>query len=335
MVAAKLPPKKVSRGVKANELGTVINGPEFLRISSNEWPITPNVSIDREDTELKKYHVRNAKILAAQLNQDNTLLDPRGFSSWTRLVMVTARILSPRIKWLKDLTTTIFRWPSHKRINEAKLYWIRDAQKDLDFDNRHIMKLEPIYDDTDQVYRVGGRIHNAPISYDIRHPYLLPKKSYISYLIALEGHKYSLHGGHLRTAAEIRKTYWIIGDINLSRQVVRQCVICIRYRGKTVEQRMAGLPHFRIKPCTPPFQTTIVDYLGPVNVKLNRNTVTKGYCAVFTCAVTRAVHLECVQDLSTAAFLQALERFISIRGAPGLYISDNATCFRGADNEIR
>ena len=97
---------------------------------------------------------------------------------------------------------------------------------------------------------------------------------------------------------------------------------------------MSDLPDFRVKPCTPPFQTTLVDYLGPVNVKLNRNTTTKGYCAVFTCAVTRAVHLTCVQDLSTQAFLQALERFVSIRGAPSMLISDNATCFRGADNVI-
>ena len=97
---------------------------------------------------------------------------------------------------------------------------------------------------------------------------------------------------------------------------------------------MADLPEFRISPCTPPFQSTLVDYLGPVSVKLSRNTTTKGYCAVFTCAVTRAVHLTCVQDLTTQAFLQAFERFVSIRGAPSLLVSDNGTCFRGANNTI-
>jgi hypothetical protein len=35
------------------------------------------------------------------------------------------------------------------------------------------------------------------------------------------------------------------------------------------------------------------------------------------------------------AFLQARERFISIRGAPARMIGYNATCFRGADNEMR
>ena len=78
----------------------------------------------------------------------------------------------------------------------------------------------------------------------------------------------------------------------------------------------------------------ILDYVGPIQVKLTRNTVAKGWCAVFVCAVVQAVHLTCVQDLSTSAFLQALERFISVRGARSLIISDNSTCFRGADNEI-
>lgn len=46
------------------------------------------------------------------------------------------------------------------------------------------------------------------------------------------------------------------------------------------------------------------------------------------------MHLTCVQDLSTQAFLQALDRFVSIRGAPATIISDNGNCFRGAHNRI-
>ncbi|XP_014675877.1 PREDICTED: uncharacterized protein LOC106815867 [Priapulus caudatus] len=267
------------------------------------------------------------------------IVDPKKFSSWTRLVMITARVMSlrdlPKNQWVKELTSQLAKFPSRRRIKEAEMYWIRHAQRDVNFDDHHIMKLHPFLDEEDQVYRVGGRVHKAPLSYDIRHPYLLPKKSHISLLIARERHRHALHGGHLRTAVEIRTTYWILGDVNLSRQVVRSCKVCRRFRGRPLDQQMADLPAFRVMPFSPPFHTTVVDYLGPVNVKLNRNTVTKGYCAVFTCAVLRAVHLTCVQDLTTSAFLQALERFVSTRGAPALIVSDNATCFRGADNEVR
>ncbi|XP_072173118.1 uncharacterized protein [Diadema setosum] len=189
------------------------------------------------------------------------------------------------------------------------------------------MKLDPFYDEDDQVYRVGGRIDRAPLSFDVRHPYLLPRKNHISLLIVRDRHIHALHGGHLRTATDVRKKYWIVGDTSISKHVVQECVVCRKHRGKPVQQKMSDLPDYRVKPCTPPFQTILVD-LGPVNVKLSRNTTTKGYCAVCTCAVTRAVHLTCVQDLSTQAFLQALERFVSITF---MLISDNGTCFRGAD----
>ncbi|XP_041457508.1 uncharacterized protein LOC121409664 [Lytechinus variegatus] len=251
--------------------------------------------------------------------------------------MVTARVLSvrelPKSQWLKQLMIQIAQWPSHKFIREAERYWIRQAQKDINFHDPNILKLDPFLDE-DGVYRVGGRLDRAPLSYDLRHPYLLPKKCHISYLLVRDSHVHAVHGGYLRTATEVRKKFWIIGDISLARHVVRNCVTCKRYKGKPVQQRMADLPSFRVTPCAPPFKTTLVDYLGPINVKLNRNTTTKGYCALFTCAVTRAVHLTVVQDLSTQSFLQALERFVSIRGAPATMISDipnisdYKSCFR-------
>ncbi|XP_033097517.1 uncharacterized protein LOC117101626 [Anneissia japonica] len=252
--------------------------------------------------------------------------------------MITARVLSlkelPKNLWLKRLTQQISQWPSSKLLREAELYWIRQAQTGINFNYHNIMKLDPIFDENERVYRVGGRMDNAPLSYDVRHPYLLPKESHFSLIIVRDRHTHALHGGHLRTATKVRKRYWIVGDTNISKVVVRQCIICRRHKGKPIEQRMADLPDFRVNPCSPPFKTTLVDYLGPVNVKLNRNTTTKCYCAVFTCAVIRAVHLTCVQDLSTQAFLQALERLVSIRGAPSLLVSDNGTCFRGANNTI-
>ncbi|XP_064643563.1 uncharacterized protein LOC135497662 [Lineus longissimus] len=290
----------ISRGVTADRAMDVIKGPDYLRLPPSDWPHTPEVNIDHEDKELKKFHVQNAKVLAFNVTTPQPVIDPTTFSSWPRLIMVTA-----------------------------------DFERDIDFTDHHIMRHNPIFDEASQVHRVGGRVDKAPLSYDMRHPYLLPKKGHISLLITRERHRHALHGAHLRTVTEIRRTYWIVGDVRLAKAVIRVCKVYIRNRGKPPQQFMAELPNFRIKPFTPVFHTTLVDYLGPVFVKLNRNTTTKGYCAVFTCAVVRAVHLTCVQDLTTEAFLQALERFISFRGAPSLMLSDNATCFRGADKELR
>ena len=332
----------VSRGSDAKGMQSVIDGPTFLKLPPSSWPETPRtVPVEEVEGERKKFHIRNAKMMALKANavsQPTPFVDPTDFSSWQRLKMVTARVLSlreiPKKEWLKKLTQQISQWPSSKLLKEAELYWIREAQKDVNFQDPNIMRLDPFYDEDDKVFRVGGRIRHAPLSYDIRHPYLLPRGSHISLLVVRDGHSLALHGGQLRTAAEVRKRYWVIGDSVLSKRVVKNCIVCKKHRGRPLEQKMADLPESRVKPCTPPFQTTLVDYLGPINVKVNRNTTAKGYCAVFTCATTRAVHLTCVPDLSTQAFLQALDRFISIRGAPATIISDNGTCFRGAHNTI-
>ena len=142
------------------------------------------------------------------------------------------------------------------------MYWIRQAQRDINFQDPIIMKLDPFLDEDGQVYLVGGRVGSAPMSYDVRHPYLLPEKSHISLLIVRDRHTHALHGGHLRTAAEVRKKYWIVGDMNLSKNVAHNCVICRTHRGKPIQQKMADLPEFRVRPCSPPFQTTLWTTLG-------------------------------------------------------------------------
>ena len=58
------------------------------------------------------------------------------------------------------------------------------------------------------------------------------------------------------------------------------------------------------------------------------------YVCLFTCGVTRAVHLEIVSDLSVETFLQALRRFVARRSLPRVMLSDNASTYEAAANEL-
>ncbi|XP_011169944.1 uncharacterized protein LOC105202948 [Solenopsis invicta] len=78
-----------------------------------------------------------------------------------------------------------------------------------------------------------------------------------------------------------------------------------------------------------------IDYGGPFVIKIWRNKTDKAYMCIFVCFLTRAVHLELVVDLSTAAFMRALQRFIARRGKCASIYSDNAKNFVGANNELR
>lgn len=76
---------------------------------------------------------------------------------------------------------------------------------------------------------------------------------------------------------------------------------------------------------------------GPFYITMSRHRGVKSqkaYLCLFICMSTKALHLELVSDLTTAAFMAALKRFIARRG-PVLYLySDNGTNFIGAKNQL-
>lgn len=166
--------------------------------------------------------------------------------------MITARVFSLKAihkkEWLKRLTQQLAQWPSVGFQREAELYWIRVAQRYIDFQDHNIMRLDPFFDDKNKVYRVGGQIHHAPLSYDIRHPYLLPRANHTSFLIVRKAHVLALHGWQLRTASQVRKRYWVVGDTKLSKNVVRRFTIGRRHKGRPLEQKMADLLASRVTP---------------------------------------------------------------------------------------
>ena len=67
----------------------------------------------------------------------------------------------------------------------------------------------------------------------------------------------------------------------------------------------------------------------------DRGHENKVYVCLFTCAVSRAVHLEIVTDLSVATFLQAFRRFSSRKSLPKILISVNASAYMAAAEELQ
>ena len=59
------------------------------------------------------------------------------------------------------------------------------------------------------------------------------------------------------------------------------------------------------------------------------------YGYLFTCLVIRAVHIEVVSSLDTDSFLNALRRFINLRGCPTTVYSDRETNFQAGERELR
>ena len=99
-------------------------------------------------------------------------------------------------------------------------------------------------------------------------------------------------------------------------------------------QKMGPLLVSRLEP-NAAFHTSGVDVFGPFALKIGKSRATfKSYGLVCTCFTSRAIHLEPLEDLSTAAFLRALTRIQARRPAIRNLFSDNGTNFRGASTEL-
>ena len=61
----------------------------------------------------------------------------------------------------------------------------------------------------------------------------------------------------------------------------------------------------------------------------------KRYGVLFTCLVSRAVHIEVAHSLTTSSFIQSLRRFIAVRGPIAILRCDQGTNFVGASLEFR
>ena len=197
----------------------------------------------------------------------------------------------------------------------------------------HIRKLHPLLDEMG-ILRVGGRLENALIDYDAKHPIILPYRDHVTDLIISQHHQKTGHLGQEYVLSSLRHQYWVIKGRSAVRRVISGCFLCKKLGAVRGEQLMGDLPKERLMSEEPPFTHVGVDYFGPLYVRQGRSNV-KRYGCLFTCLAVRVVHIEVVHPLDTDGFINALRRFVSLRGFPTTIFSDNGTNFRAGEKELR
>ena len=75
-----------------------------------------------------------------------------------------------------------------------------------------------------------------------------------------------------------------------------------------------------------------MDYAGPLLVRpdhpMHAPCEQKVWLCVYTCYITRAVHIDIVTNLSCQSFIRSFKRFTARGGLPHKMISDNASTFK-------
>ena len=191
-----------------------------------------------------------------------------------------------------------------------------------------------LFIDENCILRCKGRIHNAPLDQIVKFPYLLPPKSKLTDLIIMEAHDETLHAGVESTVTILRQKFWIPTIRQRVKSIIHKCVKCRKVLGKSYRTPdPPPLPKDRLKEA-PPFTVTGVDFTGALQIRNKDGNTGKVYICLFTCANTRAIHLELVPNLSEETFLLAFRRFAARKSVPQIMLSDNALTYTAAAKTI-
>ncbi|KAL2076872.1 hypothetical protein ACEWY4_027539 [Coilia grayii] len=318
-------------------------GPAFL-ISCGQEEESNDETVDENAVEEE---LKVSEHLTVQLTTEcetvEPVLDLQRYSKLKTILRITAWI--QRFAGNTRSTTKRHGELTAEEILQAEKYWIRVTQhqsfiedvtllkagKMLNKDSK-IRELRPFLDESGLMC-VEGRLQQSDFSFHQQHPWILPAKSRFGELLVQHTHQNLMHAGVRDALVQLRDTYWILRGRQLVKGVLSRCCVCRRFKAKPVQQVTAPLPRDRITE-SPPFEVTGVDFAGPLYVKVS-GALTKAYIALFTCAVTRAVHLELVSSQSTEHFLLAIKRFIARRGLCKVIYSDNAKTFKRAEQDSK
>ena len=320
--------------LKGNELWW--KGPQWLSGPVEGWPTTeitetPETSDERKHVAVTVASVSTRKGLSC-------IIDIKRFSKVGKLHRVTAWVR----RFLHNLKSRRNGQPrrvsglNREEIIQAEQEWIREAQEDLK-KTENYKELVTTFGLVEQqgVLRCTGRLKNSDLEVEAQQPIILPKEHKLTKLMIEWCHSRVHHGGVRSTLGELRSRFWVPKGRQVVKKVISECVTCKREQGKPYQAPpAAALPEFRVKQA-PPFSKVGVDFAGPLYVKSETGKMAKAYIALFTCCVTRAIHLELVTDLAAATFVRCLRRFAARRGTPTLIVSDNAKTFKASEKVLR
>lgn len=184
---------------------------------------------------------------------------------------------------------------------------------------------------------MGGRLRNADLTYDHKHPILLPREHHFTKLLLANIHETTLHGGLTLMLATLRQNFWVSNARTSIRAIIHRCIKCRRYSTTCNQQLMGALPAARVQR-SKVFAHTGVDYAGPFDLRLSKHRgrgTYKRFVSIFIYLSFKAIHLELASDLSSKTFVAAFKRFIARRGMCTDLYSDNGTNFVGANRELK
>ena len=312
-----------SRGCVGNKLPAEwTDGPDWLTDES-KWPQQPEITAS-STSEVEAKPIRDVLKLSIDTSR-NGLTGLEKFSLWKFLrvmAWVSRFIGNCRGKNVQGSLTS-------GEIETRRKFWIKTSQSEVkdDEDFRRDKERLNLIENEEGLLVCGGRIQGE-------FPVYVPTRTVMSRKLVESSHRKTLHGGVSLTMADVRQDLWIPKLRQLSKQVIRDCYGCKRFHAKPFSIPRPGLLPLERTQGTRAFQVIGTDFAGPLTYIRGKSS-RKCYILLFSCSLTRAVHIELLPSQETDEFIKALKRFVSRRARPEVLYSDNAKSFVSAEKWIK
>ena len=336
------------------------SGPHFLVLGRDQWPVTRDfVRTDLPADETKA----GVKLIAACLRADvygtiaavsakqagraDKVYGPaveriEGILSYSNDFQSRIRVVA-RIKrgwnvgmvkeqnWSKEQVDKITSEPNRQELLDAeRLILIHGMIMTADaYQEGQLRSLLPFT--RDGIIYTRGRLGEKSMEaiLGVSELPILMSKSRVAELYMWRAHcGYSglFHRSDVETLAKSRTAVWIVKGKNLAKKICSQCMICTKFRKQKETQQMAELREESSKIC-PPWTYVCLDYAGPVIIKGEVNTRSRGkaWVLVYTCRSTKAVCLLATAGYSTSHFLARHEEYMARKGKPRSVVTDRGT----------
>ena len=150
-------------------------------------------------------------------------------NNYKRLLNVTAlvlRFINNLWKSLNQEEKVVQRYVTTEEYNKAEHLWLVFIQQDVTKINNYkqLEKDLNLQKDEENIIRCRGRLKNAPMEYDVKHPIILPKNSKFTELVVTH-HKLVFHNGVCEPLNQIRTKFWISKPRNCIRQIIKKCSV--------------------------------------------------------------------------------------------------------------
>ena len=312
------------------------NGPGWLKQPESEWPVEfTSTETPMDQIPPTSFAIENGE----------PLIDASKYSSLDRLLRVTAYCLKFAASRGTGKAQNHASWVNVKLtvddFAKAKLYWIAQVSTMVyeRFKKGWYTSLRPIlvWDNVGKFQRVvtSGRLGELlKVGYDIDELTILdPEHQYTKLL--LKHYHDQQHASDDKVVWSTRVEFWIPRARRYVKTIRERCYRC-RLRNKVAaKQVMSPLPGERVLP-TPPWTNVSLDLFGPLEYSdmVRKRLKSKCWGIIITCMVSRATHLDLTQSYDTDALLQAIRRFMNLRGTPKVIYSDQGSQMVAASKEV-